>query len=121
MAGERLEARVRKIAGVPVIDLTGEVDAEAEHTLTSAYDEASRGGEKVVLLNFSCVDYINSKGIAYIVTLLARARRDGKLLIAFGLSEHYQEIFRITRLAEYLELFPDEETAMGAALETSRS
>ncbi len=117
MAGDHLEARVRRIAGVPVIDLSGEIAASAEDPLSAAYAGAVRGGEKAVLLNFSGVDYINSKGIAFIITLLARARKDGLQILAFGLDEHHTEIFRVTRLAEYIELFPDEETAMGAALE----
>ena len=53
MATEGLSTRVRKIAGVPVIDLTGEIDAVAELPLSAAYVEATRGGEKVLLLNFT--------------------------------------------------------------------
>jgi hypothetical protein len=29
-----------------------------------------------------------------------------------GLSEHYMEIFRITRLAEFMSVFPDEASAL---------
>jgi hypothetical protein len=29
-----------------------------------------------------------------------------------GLSEHYQEIFRITRLSDFLSVYPDEATAL---------
>ncbi len=55
-----------------------------------------------MILDFANVDYINSTGIALIVRLLAEARRDHREVIAVGLSDHYREIFRITRLSDYL-------------------
>ena len=33
-------------------------------------------------------------------------------LLASGLSEHYVEIFRITRLADFMSVFPDEASAL---------
>ena len=65
-------------------------------------------GSPVVELDFAGVDYINSTGIALIVRLLAEARRDHREVRARGLSEHYREIFRITRLSDYVTLEDDE-------------
>ena len=48
--------------------------------------------------------YINSTGIALVVRFLAEARRDGRTVRAIGLTEHYQEIFRITRLSDFMEI-----------------
>jgi len=45
------------------------------------------------------VGYINSTGIALIVGLVARARASHRSLLACNLSEHYVEIFNITRLS----------------------
>ena len=58
----------------------------------------------LILLNFQEVDYINSTGIALIVGLLAQARKSHRRLVVCGLSEHYQEIFRITRLSDFIEI-----------------
>ena len=69
----------------------------------------------VVLLNFSGVDYINSTGIALIVGLLAKARAAHRRLIVCGLSEHYMEIFQITRLSDFMTMFPDEQSALAGA------
>ena len=43
-------------------------------------------------------------GIALVVRLLADARRDGRTVRAIGLTEHYREIFRITRLSDFMEI-----------------
>jgi hypothetical protein len=48
--------------------------------------------------------------------LLARARASKRALSAYGLSDHYVEIFNITRLSDFVSVFPDEESALiGAA------
>ena len=49
---------------------------------------------------------------AVIVGLLARARKSGLRLLTYGLSDHYVEIFKITRLADFMGIFPDEATAL---------
>jgi anti-anti-sigma factor len=67
------------------------------------------------MLNFTRVRYINSTGIALIVSLLARTRKANRQLAVYGLSDHYQEIFHITRLADFLSIFPDETSALSAA------
>ena len=115
MPARQLEAHVRHRPGAAVIDLHGEINAFAEDSMKAAYVEAERDNPAVILLNFSGVDYINSTGIALIVSLLARARATHRRLIVCGLSEHYVEIFQITRLADYMTVFPNEESALADA------
>jgi anti-anti-sigma factor len=103
---------VRQRDGVAVIDLTGDVNATAEDTLDLAWATAIAEQPNAVALNFSGTGYINSTGIALIVGLLAKARARGLPIRAFGLSPHYQEIFEITRLADFLAISPDEDTAV---------
>ena len=108
----QFEATVRNGADLAIIDMHGELDGFAEEGLNTAYAEAMSSEPKAVLLNFSDVDYINSTGIALIVGLLAQARKSHRRLLTCGLSEHYQEIFRITRLADFMSMFPDESAAL---------
>ena len=99
---------------VVIIDLHGEINATAEARMEQVYAQASHLSPKTVLLNFEDVDYINPVGIASIVRLLSRAREAGCRLLTYGLSDHYVEIFQITRLAEFLEIYPDEASALAA-------
>jgi anti-anti-sigma factor len=112
MAARTLEVRVRQQPRAAIVDLHGEINAFAEEALNAAYAEAERGAPEVILLNFADVDYINSTGIALIVGLLARARAARRRLLACGLSEHYVEIFTITRLADFMTVYPNEATAL---------
>ncbi len=65
-----------------------------------------------MVLDFTAADYINSTGIALIVRLLADARRLHCEVRARGLTEHYREIFRITRLSDFMTIEAD---AVGTA------
>ena len=112
MPARELDVQLRHQSGVAIIDMQGEINAAAEDALKAAYDEAERANVPVVLLNFTGVDYINSTGIALIVSLLAQARKSERRLLAYGLSPHYVEIFQITRLADYMSIFPDEASAL---------
>jgi anti-anti-sigma factor len=114
MPAKNLEANVRHLPRVAIVDLHGEINAFAEERLNVAYAEAESQGTDVILLNFSDVDYINSTGIALIVSLLAQARKTRRRLLAYGLSDHYVEIFQITRLVDFMNVFPDEVSALAA-------
>ena len=95
-----------------IIDLSGEINAFAEDDLNTAYAEAEVFDTPVIVLNFGQVTYINSTGIALIVALLARARKTGRRLAVYGLSDHYEDIFRITRLSDFMSIYSDETTAL---------
>ncbi len=112
MAIKPLTAQVRHQPGTAVIDLQGEINAGAEHILNEAYANAVAQHPNTVLLNFKDVDYINSTGIALIVGLMAQARKSDFLLIASGLKTKYQEMFQVTRLADFMGIYPDEASAL---------
>jgi anti-anti-sigma factor len=115
MAVSHLEASVRPEPGGVVLDLSGEINGFGQQALDAAYAEAEANDPETILLNFEEVDYINSTGIALIVGLLAKARASKRRLLAYGLSDHYVEIFDITRLSDFVSVFPDEESAMSEA------
>ncbi len=112
MATNTLEAAVRQQGNTAVIDLHGDIDGFAEEALNRAYAEAIQSQPAEVLLNFKDVEYINSTGIALIVGVLAQARKTGRRLLTCGLSPHYAEIFQITRLSDFMTIYPDEASAL---------
>ena len=103
MRTRELEVQVRRRDEAAVLDLIGDIDASAEDALQRAYDSAARDSHSVVL-NFARTNYINSTGVALIVRLLADARARRIEMRACGLSDHYREIFEITRLADFIRI-----------------
>ena len=97
-----------------VIRVRGDVTAASEGPLMAAYGQA---GEKtrVIVLDFSGLDYMNSGGIGLLVTLLVRANRQKQKLLACGLNDHYKQIFELTRLDEAIGIHDTEAAAIAAS------
>jgi anti-sigma B factor antagonist len=121
MTNAKVTMSVRELnSGASIVDILGDVSGQAENQLMDAYTQASSNGARIIVLNFSDLAYMNSSGIGLLVTLLIRARRQGQQLMAYGLSTHYQEIFRVTRLDEAIGIYPTEQDALAAATVISR-
>jgi anti-sigma B factor antagonist len=98
-----------------IIDVQGELTAFAEAVLMDAYNQASDGQVRAIILNFEDLEYMNSSGIGLLVTLLIRINREKQRLLTYGLSEHYRSIFQITRLDDAIAIHDSEEEAVRAA------
>jgi anti-sigma B factor antagonist len=98
-----------------IIDVHGELTAFAEDELMDAYNQASDGRVRAIILNFEDLEYMNSSGIGLLVTLLIRINREKQQLLTYGLSDHYRSIFQITRLDDAIAICDSEEEAVRAA------
>jgi anti-anti-sigma factor len=107
------EFAVREASGgARVIAISGDLTAAGEDGLMDAYARADEPGVSAIVLDFTGLEYMNSGGIGLLVTLLVRAQRAGQKVHAFGLSEHYRQIFELTRLDEAITLHADEAGAL---------
>ena len=113
MATRPLEAVIDGGPEVATIALHGQIDRDADAALGDAYTRAVALGSGAIDVDFGDVDYINSTGIALIVRLLADARRDRREIRVRGLTEHYREIFRITRLADFMTMLDETPAVAG--------
>jgi anti-sigma B factor antagonist len=104
---------VRTSGQASILDVQGDITAASEQTLMDAYSQAANA--KSIILNFSGLEYMNSGGIGLLVTLLVRANRQKQKLLAFGLTDHYKEIFELTRLDEAIGIHDTEDAAVAAA------
>lgn len=115
MPEPRVTMQVRSVNGIAsIIDIRGELTAFAEQMLTQTYRTACTATTRAILLNFSELEYMNSSGIGLIVTLLIQINQQKQRLIAYGLSEHYQHIFSLTRLSDAMHIYQSEGEAIKA-------
>jgi anti-sigma B factor antagonist len=106
---------VRKVGDkVAIVDIQGEVTATAETILMNAYNEGGGAALRAIILNFNGLEYMNSSGIGLLVTLLIRANRQKQHLLSYGLSDHYRQIFALTRLNDAIPIFNTEAEAVAA-------
>lgn len=99
-------------AMVAVLDISGDITGFGEEALMDAYNRATSLGAKAIVLNFTGLQYMNSSGIGLLVTLLIRAQRNQQHLRAYGLNEHYENIFDLTRLNEAIGIYASEQQAL---------
>lgn len=114
------EVTVRRVPDAVVLEMRGEIDASAAKPLQTAY--AATLGAPIaprVVLDFTAVDYINSTGIAIIVGILAQARAERRVVAASGLSDHYRQIFEITRLSDFIQMYADVDDAISTTTPTA--
>lgn len=107
------EVDVQRVPGAVILVMRGEINAAAALPLQSAYAETT-GPDMAprVVLDFTAVDYMNSTGIALIVGILAQARTEHRVVAASGLSDHYRQIFEITRLSDFIQVYADVDDAI---------
>jgi anti-anti-sigma factor len=98
-----------------ILRISGDITSASEADLGAAYGLAVANGASAVILDFGKLEYMNSGGIGLLVTLLVRAQRAGGRLVATGLSDHYRQIFELTRLDEAIEIHADEPAAVASA------
>lgn len=116
MTKANVTVKVRMVGNTTgILDVQGEINAFAETALMDAYTEASSKGARTIVLNFSGLSFMNSSGIGLLVTLLIRVQRQKQRLLAYGLGEHYQQIFELTRLNEAIQIYPTEAEALNSA------
>ncbi len=98
-----------------IIDISGDITAASEDELMEAYNQASTDKIRAIILNFDGLEYMNSGGIGLLVTLLVRANRQRQKILAYGLSDHYRQIFELTRLDDAISIHDGESDALSAA------
>ena len=106
------EVNLRQVGDVVILDIMGDVTAFAEEKIDQAYQNASRMGTRKILMNFKEDDYINSAGIAILIGIVTESRRKGETVRVVEPSKHFQKLFDMIGLTQYVNIFGDEKEAL---------
>jgi anti-anti-sigma factor len=99
---------------VAVLRFEGDIASTSKDAVLGGYQALPKGTTKLILLDFSKVDYINSSGIALVIQLLIEAANSGQKVYAFGLSAHFTKVFTMVGITKYAGLFPTQTEALAA-------
>lgn len=103
------------------LDLRGDLTRQAEEAVLGLrpWAEGLDGGRKYLILNLAHVPYINSAGIAVLIRLARAGIKGGFMTFAYGVTPHYEKLFRMVGLTEHMLIYPSEYAIMEriAALE----
>jgi anti-anti-sigma factor len=99
---------------VSVLRYEGDIASTSKDAVLGTYQALPKETAKLVLLDFTKVDYINSSGIALIIQMLIEASNSGQRVYAFGLSAHFTKVFTMVGITRYAGLFPSQAEALAA-------
>ena len=107
-----IEVSTRKKGDVAIIDIKGDVTALSGETIEETYQQLIKEGSTKIVFVFDKNCYINSGGIAILISIVAESQEHEQTIRVTGLSDHFQKIFDMVGLTRYLKIFPSEEAAL---------
>ena len=99
---------------VAVLRFEGDIASTSKDAVLGTYQGLPKESSKLILLDFTKVDYINSSGIALVIQLLIEAANSEQKISAFGLSPHFNKVFTMVGITKYAGLFSDQSEALAA-------
>jgi anti-anti-sigma factor len=99
---------------VTVLRFEGDIASTSKDAVLGLYQALPKSDVKLILLDFTKVDYINSSGIALVIQLLIEAASADQKVSAFGLSAHFTKVFTMVGITKYAQLLPGQTEALAA-------
>ncbi len=97
---------------VVVIEAVGEIDLHRSAMFQEALLKPLNHSPRRMIVDLAGVSYMDSSGVASLVKLLSRVRRDKIDLRLAGLTPRVRNVFEITRLDTVFDLYPGVQEAM---------
>ncbi len=97
---------------IVLLEAVGEVDLHRSSAFQKALLEPLSRRPQRMIVDLSGVSYMDSSGVASLVKLLSRVRRDNVDLRLAGLTPRVRSVFEITRLDTVFNLYPDVQEAL---------
>ncbi len=96
------------------LTLSGDLTKQAEEALLhyKPWEQGMGSPKGFLVMDFTQVPYINSAGIAILIRIVRAGVKGNYQTFAYGLTGHYQKLFRMVGLTEYMMIYPDEYAVM---------
>ena len=106
------EIKLEKQGDVTIFDIDGDITSFSEPILDEAYQKAKEQDARKILLKIDKDAYINSGGIALLIQLMARIKRNNQSVVISGISEHFKKIFNMVGITKFAKIYDTVETAI---------
>ena len=97
---------------IVVVEASGEIDLHRSAAFQEALLEPLKHKPQRMIVDMTDVSYMDSSGVASLVKLLSRVRRDKVDLKLAGLTPRVRNVFEITRLDTVFDLRSDVQEAL---------
>lgn len=106
------KATVRHVDEVAIIDIDGDLTPEAREVVEEAHGQVTDSGAQKLVVSFQPDAYINSGGIAIIINIAIAGTKAGQRIRLVQPSEHFQKIFTMVGLRQYVGIHTNEADAL---------
>ncbi len=106
---------VRWEGRVAVLTVAGDVDLSTSKAFQAAALEVMDRKPSRVVVNLGDVPYMDSSGLASLVKLLSRARKQGGAVCLTNLNDLTRGLLEVTRLDSVFEIFATEQEALASS------
>ena len=92
--------------------LTGRLDATNAQTLKESLEQLIDGGTTHLVIDLAHVPFIDSAGLAALVSTLKATRRIGGNVLLSGVQPQARTVFSLTMLDQVFAIYPDVRAAL---------
>lgn len=103
-----MEIESRKQNNVAVVSVKGRVDATTSPDFENRLLELVGAGERLIVINFSQLEYISSAGLRSILATAKRLKANQGELFFTGLFGPVNEVFKISGFHTIFKIFPSD-------------
>lgn len=100
-----------KLGQVFIIDLSGEIDRDGAKVFQERAVKALDSGEQRLLVDFTGVTYINSRGLSVLILIAKRLQGSGGKFVLTGTGEPIQKVLKISGLTSLMTMVSDRDAA----------
>jgi len=109
----KMTTSTRQVGSVMVVDVSGRIElGEESAALRDLVCDLLSKGDKKILLNLGDVQYIDTSGLASLVSAFIRVRKQGGELKLLNLTDKVSDLMQITRLYTVFDVTNDEAAAV---------
>ena len=115
MENIRIETSLRHRNGIPILDVSGEIDIYTTPQFKEAVSAAIDEGNPAIVINMAKVAYMDSSGFGTLLSATKRLRPLNGALYLSGCNDAITRMLQITRLNTIFGVYGTEDEALDAA------
>jgi len=102
------------VEGCPAVSVSGELSINTAPELRDALMKHLKKDERVILLDLSGLEFMDTSGLATLIEARLRAERYGGKLALSGLQPRIMEVLEVTHVTALFNIFRTEDEAVEA-------
>lgn len=106
------EIKEKHLGDITICSIAGEININTSLNMRKGFEKLACENSRKIILNLGSVSYIDSSGLATLIEMLQRVKRNNGVMRLSNLSEKVSSLFEITKLDKLFNIFSNEEEAL---------